>query len=127
MIMAKRVLVIEDEPNIVVSLSFLLDRAGFEVSVESDGQVGLSSAMANPPDVVVLDVMLPGLSGYDVLRQLRADSRTKELPVIILTAKGQQEDRLTATECGADLFITKPFANTDIVDAVKRLAGRRQG
>jgi len=125
--MTQRVLVIEDEPNIVVSLSFLLDRAGFEVAVESDGQAGLASAVAEPPDVIVLDVMLPGMNGYDVLRALRAEPRTAQLPVIVLTAKGQREDRNTAMATGADMFITKPFANNDIVAAVKRLAGRPQG
>jgi len=125
--MVKRVLVAEDEPNIVESLSFLLNRAGFEVEVEANGRNVLGAIHSLSPDVLILDVMLPGLDGYEILRQLRADERTAELPVLMLTAKGQREDRKTAFECGADLFITKPFANSEIVTAVETLAeGRPQ-
>ena len=121
--MAKRVLIAEDEPNIVESLSFLLERAGFEVLVESDGREALQAARANVPDVLILDVMLPGLDGYEILRQLKSDDNTSALPVLMLTAKGQREDRETALKCGADLFITKPFSNAEIVEAVQNLAG----
>ena len=124
--MTKRVLLAEDEPNIVESLTFLLERAGFDVTVETNGRLALEAAMADLPDVLVLDVMLPDLDGYEVLRQLRADRRAETLPVLMLTAKGQREDREMALKCGADLFITKPFANAEIVSAVTRLAdGRR--
>lgn len=123
--MAKRVLVAEDEPNIVESLTFLLERAGFSVSVKTDGREALDSALADSPDVMVLDVMLPGLDGYEVLRQLRSDRRCESLPVLMLTAKGQREDRETALECGADIFMTKPFANAEIVAAVAQLADGR--
>ena len=122
--MAKRVLLAEDEPNIVESLTFLLERAGFQVEVQSDGRQVVSSAKADTPDVLILDVMLPGLDGYEILRQLRADQRSEALPVLMLTAKGQREDRETALEHGADLFMTKPFANSEIVAAVKELASR---
>jgi len=122
--MAKRVLLAEDEPNIVESLSFLLDRAGFEVTVKTDGRQALDTALADLPDVLILDVMLPELDGYEVLRHLRSDQRAKELPVVMLTAKGQREDRETALEFGADMFITKPFANSDVITAVTQLADR---
>lgn len=121
---AKRVLLAEDEPNIVESLTFLLERAGFEVSVASDGRQALGAALESPPDVLVLDVMLPELDGYEVLRQLRADGRAAGLPVLMLTAKGQREDRETALACGADMFMTKPFANAEITAAVVHLASR---
>ncbi len=123
--MTKRVLLAEDEPNIVESLTFLLDRAGFAVAVETDGRRALDAALEDAPDVLILDVMLPELDGYEVLRQLRSDWRTDKLPVLMLTAKGQREDRETALECGADLFITKPFANAEIIAAVNQLAGGR--
>ena len=122
---AKRVLLAEDEPNIVESLSFLLERAGYEVSVATDGPAALGTALNDQPDVLVLDVMLPELDGYEVLRQLRADARGESLPVLMLTAKGQREDRETALDCGADLFMTKPFANADITAAVERLVSGR--
>ena len=122
--MTQRVLLAEDEPNIVESLTFLLRREGFEVEVHLNGAEALSAALAEPPDVVILDVMLPQLDGFEILRRLRSDTRSENLPVIILTAKGQREDRETALVEGADRFITKPFSNAELVDAVKGLAGR---
>ena len=122
--MAKRVLLAEDEPNIVESLKFVLERAGFDVAVEVDGRQALNATLDNVPDVLVLDVMLPGMDGYEVLRQLRADRRSETLPVLMLTAKGQREDRELALECGADLFITKAFSNAEVVEAVEWLANR---
>jgi DNA-binding response OmpR family regulator len=120
--MQKRVLLAEDEPNIVESLTFLLERAGFDVVSEMDGQSALGVALADPPDVMILDVMLPGLDGFEILRRLRADTRAQALPVLMLTAKGQREDRETALESGANLFITKPFSNSEVIAAVTRLA-----
>ncbi len=120
--MTQTVLLAEDEPNIVESLTFLLQRAGFEIRVATDGRQALDSALEHQPDVLVLDLMLPELDGYEVLRQLRADPRGEKLPVLMLTAKGQRIDRETALECGADLFMTKPFANAEITAAVTRLA-----
>ncbi|MEM1384840.1 MAG: response regulator [Pseudomonadota bacterium] len=119
---ARRILLAEDEPHIVESLSFLLKRAGFDVLVAMDGDAALSQALADPPAVVVLDVMMPGLDGFETLRRLRADPRGARVPVIVLTAKGQREDRETALASGADAFITKPFANAEVVAAVARLA-----
>ena len=120
--MSKRILIAEDEPNIIESLSFLLERAGYEVVHEMSGPAALESVLADPPSVVVLDVMLPGLDGFEILRRLRADARALALPVLMLTAKGQREDRETALESGANLFITKPFSNTEVIAAVTRLA-----
>ena len=122
--MTKRVLLAEDEPNIVVSLTFLLERAGFDVESHSNGEDALKAAMALPPDVMVLDVMMPGLDGFEVLRRLRSDAGDSDrLPVLMLTAKGQREDRETALKLGADKFITKPFSNAEVVAAVQELAG----
>lgn len=125
--MSIKVLLAEDEPHIVESLTFLLERAGYEVDVETDGRAALESALNNSPNVLVLDVMLPELDGYEVLRQIRSDPRTQNLPTLMLTAKGQREDRETAMDIGADMFITKPFANAEIVDAIKKLAGDQTG
>jgi DNA-binding response OmpR family regulator len=87
----------------------------------------LKTALEQQPDVLVLDLMLPELDGYEVLRQLRAHPQGKKLPVLMLTAKGQAIDRQTALECGADLFMTKPFANAEITAAVTRLASEARG
>ncbi len=120
--MTKTVLLAEDEPNIVESITFLLERAGFDVIVAADGRQALVTALDKLPDVLVLDLMLPELDGYEVLRNLRADPDGAKLPVLMLTAKGQRIDRETALECGADLFMTKPFANAEITAAVMKLA-----
>lgn len=125
--MGKRVLVAEDEPNIVETLSFLLERAGFSVDVEANGRKALDRVLEEPPHVLVLDVMLPDMDGYEILRRLRADRRSSDVPVLMLTAKGQREDRDTALEYGANLFVTKPFANAEIIDAVRSLAGDTAG
>lgn len=120
--MTKRVLLAEDEPNIVESLTFILERSGFEVATTTNGRQALEVAQSDTPDILILDVMLPELDGYEVLRRLRADTRTKALPVLMVTAKGQREDRETAMKCGADMFITKPFVNSELIAAVEKLA-----
>ena len=125
--MASRVLLAEDEPHIVESLTFLLERAGYRVSAETSGESALAAALADPPDVMILDVMLGGMDGFEVLRQLRADTRAATLPVIMLTAKGQREDREQALAAGANIFITKPFSNAEVTGAVKTLAGDQDG
>lgn len=125
--MPKRVLLAEDEPNIVESLRFLLKRAGFVVDVEMNGRAALDAARSAPPDVLILDVMLPEIDGLEVLRQLRADHSGHRLRVLMLTAKGQREDRERAIDAGADLFLTKPFANAELISAVEQLANGQAG
>lgn len=120
--MGNQVLLAEDEPNIVESLTFLLERAGFDVACEMNGQRALEAALTTLPDVMILDVMLPGLDGLEILRRLRADARGQSLPVLILTAKGQREDREQALNSGANLFIAKPFSNSEVIAAVIELA-----
>lgn len=122
--MKKRVLLVEDEPNIVVSLRYLLDRAGYDLDVVEDGAEALAKALADPPDLAILDVMLPNMNGFEILRALRADDRGRDLPVLMLTAKGQREDRERALSSGADRFISKPFSNAELVAAVRELADR---
>lgn len=117
-----RILLAEDEPSIITSLRFLLGRAGFDVVVESDGTRAVERAFAEAPALVVLDVMMPGCDGFEALKRLRADPRTERLPVVMLTAKGQREDRDTAMRLGASAFITKPFSNSEVVEAVRKLA-----
>ncbi|MDF2230992.1 response regulator [Albimonas sp. CAU 1670] len=118
---AKRVLIAEDEPHIVESLRFILAREGYAVAEAGDGESAFQSVEAERPDLLILDVMLPRLNGFELLRRLRADPALTGLPVIMLTAKGQAQDRRTAEDIGADAFITKPFSNRDVVDHVHRL------
>ncbi|HMN65377.1 MAG: response regulator [Burkholderiaceae bacterium] len=120
--MATRVLIAEDEPNIVESLSFVLGREGFEVSAVLDGQSALERLRTDPPDMMILDVMLPRVNGFEVLKQVKSDPSLRSIPVIVLTAKGQAHDRRMAEELGVDGFMTKPFSNREIVEQVRRLA-----
>ncbi len=119
--MGKRVLIAEDERNIAESLRFLLTRAGHEVSLALDGAEALVMVRRMQPDALVLDLMLPKVSGFDILKQLRAEEETRTLPILMLTAKGQANDRQTAQDLGVDAFVTKPFANDEVVAAVERL------
>ena len=125
--MAVDVLIAEDEPSILESLDFILRRAGWSRDSVTDGEAVLERVRRNRPRVLVLDVMLPKRSGFDVLKQLRADGETKDLPVLILTAKGQQQDRRIAEELGADGFVTKPYSNSEVVGAVRQLLGEDGG
>lgn len=119
--MQKHVLLIEDEPNISEAISFILGRGGIEVSCHANGHDAVETVVAQRPDAVILDVMLPGRSGFDILRDLRAGQGTADLPVLMLTAKGQSRDRELALQAGASNFIAKPFSNADILAAVQAL------
>uniref|UniRef100_UPI0040476470 response regulator transcription factor n=1 Tax=Yoonia sp. TaxID=2212373 RepID=UPI0040476470 len=119
--MAKRVLLIEDEPNIIEAISFILSRDGFTVHTHEDGETAMNKVLALPPDLIILDVMLPRRSGFDILRDLRAEPVTAKIPVMMLTARGQAKDRDLALRLGADHFMTKPFSNADVRDHVRSL------
>ncbi|NDR59445.1 MULTISPECIES: response regulator transcription factor [Aliiruegeria] len=119
--MGKRVLLVEDEPNIIEAIRFILSRDGWVVDTHSDGASAVEAVLANPPDVLVLDVMLPGKSGFDILKELRGVPATGTLPVLMLTAKGQGRDRELAERYGVNRFMTKPFANAEVLEAVNAL------
>ncbi|MDA9019848.1 response regulator [Flavimaricola sp.] len=119
--MAKRVLLIEDEPNIIEAISFILTRDGWTVHTHSDGETAADRVRQLPPDMVILDVMLPGRSGFDILRDLRADPQTETIPVMMLTARGQTKDREMAMRLGASHFMTKPFSNAEVLEHVRSL------
>ena len=121
--MPGRVLLIEDEPNIIEAIRFILSRDGWRVDTHSDGATALEAVRERKPDVVILDVMLPNRSGYDILRDLRADPETKDLPVLMLTARGQRRDREMAERHGVSRFMTKPFSNAEVLDSVRQLVG----
>ncbi len=122
--MAGKVLLIEDEPNIIEAIRFILARDGWEVDVHSDGATALDAVARKSPDLVILDVMLPNRSGYDILADLRAGAGTAALPVLMLTARGQSKDREMAERIGASRFMTKPFSNAEVLASVRELAGR---
>ena len=119
--MGKRVLLIEDEPNIIEAISFILSRDGWTVHTHEDGSTAMDKLLAMPPDIVILDVMLPGRSGFDILRDLRGNDTSKDIPVLMLTARGQEKDRDLAQRLGANHFMTKPFSNTEVRDRVRTM------
>ena len=119
--MTKTVLLIEDEPHIVEALSFLLDREGWRVIVHSDGDGAVEKAVDVTPDLVILDVMLPNKSGMEILHNIRHDDTIAELPVLMLTAKGQNKDRQAAESAGASMFMTKPFSNQQVIENIRQL------
>jgi DNA-binding response OmpR family regulator len=119
--MGKRVLVIEDEPNIIEAINFILSRDGWSVDTHSNGHDAVDVVLAKAPNLVILDVMLPGRSGYDILKDLRAHPQTADLPVLMLTARGQNKDRDMAERLGASCFMTKPFSNAEMLEALRSL------
>jgi DNA-binding response OmpR family regulator len=119
--MSKRVLLVEDEPNIIEAIRFILSRDGWSVETHLDGATAVDRIVTALPDVLVLDVMLPGKSGFDILKEIRADPATAALPVLMLTAKGQGRDRELAERYGASCFMTKPFANAEVLKTVNAL------
>lgn len=119
--MSGHVLLIEDEPNIIEAIRFILSRDGWTVDTHSDGSTAIDAVNRRNPDLVILDVMLPNRSGYDILTELRADTQTKDLPVLMLTARGQKTDRERAERAGANRFMTKPFSNSEVLASVREL------
>lgn len=125
--MGKRVLLIEDEPNIIEAIRFILSRDGWTVETHSDGGTAVAAVEAKWPDIIILDVMLPNKSGFDILRELRGMDAHKARPILMLTARGQKKDRELAEASGVSVFMTKPFSNADMLEAVRTLAADTQG
>ncbi|CAN5703207.1 response regulator transcription factor [soil metagenome] len=117
----QRVLVIDDDPNVSEVVAAYLEREGCIVEVCSDGEAGLEAALADPPDLVVLDLMLPGLDGLEVCRRLQA---LAPVPVVMLTAKGDETDRIIGLELGADDYVSKPFSPRELVARIKAVLRR---
>ena len=121
--MAKRILIVDDEPNIVISLEFLLKREGFETEVAGGGEAALEAVARRRPDLVVLDVMLPRMTCFEVCRLLRADPSRRDVKVLILTAKGRETEMARGLGLGADAYVTKPFSTKDLVVQIRRQLG----
>ena len=121
--MAPRILIVDDEPNIVLSLEYLMKREGFEVAVAVDGDAALQALAGEPADVVILDLMLPKVNGFDVCQRIRADPRWGRARIVMLTAKGRETDVARGMRLGADAYVTKPFSTRDLMAQVKRLVG----
>jgi len=119
--MGKRVLIVDDEPIIVISLEFLMKREGLEVRVAADGEAALAAIEEETPDLLLLDVMLPKLSGFEVCQRLRADPRYRDVKIIMLSARGREPDQQKGLALGADLYVTKPFSTKELVAQVQAL------
>ncbi len=121
--MSKRVLIADDEPNIVISLEFLMKREGHTVSVARDGPSALEAIRTGRPDLVLLDVMMPGLSGFEVCQAVRADEGLAGVKILMLSAKGRDTDIAKGNAMGADAYMTKPFSTKELAEKVRELLG----
>jgi two-component system alkaline phosphatase synthesis response regulator PhoP len=122
--MAIKILIADDEPNIVISLEFLLKREGYQVVVANDGVQALAQVRAERPDLAILDVMMPNRNGFEVCQDLRQDPEFKTLRIMMLTAKGRDTEVSKGLALGADVYMTKPFATRDLLAKVKALLER---
>ena len=124
--MSELVMVLEDEREIRDLVRYNLERAGFRVATASDGEAGLNDLFASRPDALVLDLMLPGRHGLEILREVRAEPMTRDLPVLVLTARAAEMDKLMGFESGADDYLTKPFSTRELVARIQALIRRTQ-
>jgi DNA-binding response OmpR family regulator len=119
--MSAQILIADDEPNILISLEFLMRREGYTVRVARDGQEAMDAMLAQQPDLVLLDVMMPRKTGFDVCREVRAHSVLKNTPILMLTAKGRDTDVAQGLSLGANAYMTKPFSTKELVDKVREI------
>jgi DNA-binding response OmpR family regulator len=119
------ILVIDDEKDLVELVRYNLEKDGFQVRSAFDGESGLATARRDLPDLIIVDVMLPGIDGLEACRQLRSDSRTAAIPILILTAKSSESDRIVGLELGADDYVVKPFSPRELAARIKTLLRRR--
>lgn len=118
-----KILIVDDEKDIVETLSFMLQAKGFETVTALDGEEGLKLAKEVNPDLIILDVMMPKINGYKICRLLKYDAKYKNIPIIMVTARSQEGDKLIGEETGADEYITKPFEFNDILEVIEKYAG----
>lgn len=120
----KRILCIEDHPEMIELVQLILGRRGFEVEGAVGGQAGIEEIQRKPPDLLLLDLMMPDVDGWEVYRQIKANERLRDIPVIIVTAKAQEIDRVLGLKiAGADDYITKPFRPKELIDSVEQVLG----
>ena len=121
--MSKKILVADDEPNIVTALEFLLERNGYQVRIARNGDEALKAIESDPPDLVLLDIMMPVKSGYEVCKRIRERPEWGGMKVVMLSAKGRDVEVNKGLGMGADLYITKPFSTRDLVEKIRSLVG----
>src|SRR6185369_7632662 len=120
----KKILIVEDENDVVTLLKYNLEKEGFKVAATADGTLALAQMRRETPDIVILDLMLPGMSGLEVCRQLRRTDAFSRIPILIISAKGEEADRVVGLEMGADDYVTKPFSVREVVARVRALLRR---
>lgn len=125
--MPASVLVVDDEPNIVLSLEFLMRQAGFDVRTARDGDAALAAIAERPPDLVLLDLMIPGRDGYEICQVIRSDPACARTRIVMLTARSREVEREKGLALGADDYVTKPFSTRDLVERVRQLLAARDG
>ena len=119
----KKILIVDDEKDIVETLSFMLKSKGFDTLCALDGEEGLKLAKEASPDLIILDVMMPKINGYKICRLLKYDNKYKNIPIVMVTARSQDEDKIIGEETGADEYITKPFEFSDILNTINKYLG----
>jgi DNA-binding response OmpR family regulator len=119
--MAQKILVVDDEPNILISLEYLMRREGFDVRVAHDGLQAIEAIESDPPDLVLLDIMMPGKTGLEVCQHVRAVERLRHMVIVMLTAKGRETDVAKGLALGANAYVTKPFSTRELVAQVRTL------
>ena len=123
--MSKKVLIVDDEPNIVAALEFLLEKNGYDVKVAANGVEAIEQLDAFRPDLVLLDVMVPKLSGYEVCQRMRAEPKWRDIKIVMLSAKGREVEVNKGMSLGADLYVTKPFSSAELVSTIQQLLSHR--
>ena len=118
--MGKRILLVEDEKNIILGVRTCLDAVGYEIKVAENGEEAMERIAKGHPDLILLDLMLPKVNGFEVLESLKSDPKTAGIPVVVLTAKAEEEDRQKAAELGADAYMTKPFKPQELWDLLEK-------
>lgn len=122
-----RILIVDDEPNLVLALELLMKREGYEIRAAEDGEKAVEIAEEFRPDLILLDIMMPRMDGYEVCQRLRAMPALRDVAIVMLTAKGREVEREKGLALGADLYITKPFSTREVVRKVKEILAAKSG
>ncbi|AUM00341.1 MAG TPA: response regulator [Pseudothauera hydrothermalis] len=123
--MTKKILIVDDEQNIVISLEFLMKREGYDVSIANDGEEAVTRIRSEQPDLVLLDVMMPKKSGFEVCQEIKSDPALKMVRILMLTAKGRDTEVAKGLAMGADAYMTKPFSTKELVEKVRAMLAER--
>ena len=117
-LITKKILIVEDDPGVLRATSFILEKEGYQIITAQDGLEGLKKAKEDNPDLLILDVMLPGIDGFEICHSLRSEPQTADMPILMFSAKGQESDKATGLKMGADDYITKPVDREVLIERV---------